>query len=67
MLKKSETVYWIWLALRLKNQNTVFQHLLDVFGGSVLEIYRARQKELEDAGAIAVCETPEALCEYLLK
>ncbi|MBR5308916.1 MAG: HAD hydrolase-like protein [Clostridia bacterium] len=32
----------------------------------VLYGYGTRE-ELEDAGAIAVCETPEALCEYLLK
>ena len=32
----------------------------------VLYGYGTRE-ELEEAGAIAVCETPEALCEYLLK
>lgn len=52
MFKKSETVYWIWLALKLNNQNTVFQHLLDIFGGSVLQIYHAKQKELEGAGGL---------------
>ena len=62
MLKKSEAVYWIWLSLRLNNQNTVFQHLLDVFGNSPLEIYRAKRKELESAGNLNE-EQISALCD----
>ena len=49
MFKKSETVYWLWMALKLNNQNTVFQHLLDLFGNSPFEIYKARRAELERA------------------
>ena len=44
--KKSDQVYWIWLALKLNNQNTVFQRLLDVFGGSAYEIYKANEEEI---------------------
>ena len=62
MFKKSETVYWIWMALKLNNQNTVFQHLLDVFGNSALEIYRAKRKELEDAGNLNEKQI-SALCD----
>ena len=49
MFKKSETVYWLWMALKLNNQNTVFQHLLDLFGNSPLEIYKAKRAELKNA------------------
>lgn len=41
LFKKSEHVYWIWLALKLNNRNTVFQRLLDIFDNSPYEIYRA--------------------------
>ncbi len=47
--KKSDIVYWIWLALKLNNQNTVFQRLLDLFDGSPYEVYIADEKALERA------------------
>ena len=47
--KKSEQVYWIWLALKLNNQNSVFQRLLDVFSNSPYDIYRADEIALRRA------------------
>lgn len=44
--KKSELVYWIWLALKLNNRNSVFQELLDHFDASPLKIYEAREEGL---------------------
>lgn len=49
VFKKSELVYWIWLALKLNNQNAVFQHLLDLFGGSPYDIYKADERALDKA------------------
>lgn len=49
MFKKSDQVYWIWLSLKLNNQNSVFQHLLDLFGNSPYEIYKANEHELNRA------------------
>ena len=49
LFKKSEQIYWIWLALKLNNQNSVFQRLLDLFNNSPYEIYRADEKELKRA------------------
>ena len=49
MFKKSYQIYWIWLSLRLKNQNSVFQRLLDLFDNSAFEIYKADEKKLERA------------------
>ena len=49
LFKKSDYVYWIWLALKLNNQNSVFQGLLDLFNNSAYEIYRADEKALERA------------------
>ena len=49
LFKKSEQVYWIWLALKLNNQNSVFQRLLDIFNNSPYEIYRADEKALKRA------------------
>ncbi len=49
LFKKSEHVYWIWLALKLNNQNSVFQRLLDIFNNSPYEIYRADEKALKRA------------------
>jgi DNA processing protein len=46
LFKKSEQVYWIWLALKLNNRNTVFQRLLDLFNNSPYEIYRADESKL---------------------
>jgi len=48
LFKKSEQLYWIWLALRLNNQNTVFQRLLDLFDGSPRNIYAADESSLRD-------------------
>lgn len=44
--KKSLSVYWIWLALKLNNQNSVFQNLLDLFDDDVYGIYKADRKAL---------------------
>ena len=49
MFKKSDQVYWIWLSLKLNNQNSIFQHLLDLFGNSPYEIYKANEHELNRA------------------
>ena len=49
LFKKSDQVYWIWLSLKLNNQNSVFQHLLDLFDNSPYEIYKADEKEIERA------------------
>lgn len=49
MFKKSDQVYWIWLALKLNNQNSVFQRLLDLFNNSPYDIYRANENELKRA------------------
>ncbi len=45
-LKKSDKIYWIWLALRLNNLNSVFQGLLDAFGGSAYRVYCADEKQI---------------------
>lgn len=62
MFKKSEIIYWLWLSIRLKNQNTVFQHLLDFFEDSPLEIYRARKKAFENVGNLNARQI-DALCD----
>lgn len=49
LFKKSEQVYWIWLSLKLNNQNSVFQRLLDLFDNSPYEIYKADEEELTRA------------------
>lgn len=49
LFKKSEQVYWIWLSLKIKNQNSVFQRLLDLFDNSPYEIYKADEAELNRA------------------
>ena len=50
--KKSEQTYWLWLSLKLNNQNTVFQRLLDAFGGSPRNIYDADEDELRGASVL---------------
>jgi DNA processing protein len=50
--KKSEQTYWLWLSLKLNNQNTVFQRLLDAFGGSPRNIYDANEDELRGASVL---------------
>lgn len=49
LFKKSEQIYWIWLSLKLNNQNSVFQHLLDLFDSSPYAIYKANEEQLEVA------------------
>ena len=49
LFKKSDQVYWIWLSLKLNNQNSVFQRLLDQFGNSPYEIYKADESALNSA------------------
>ncbi len=53
LFKKSDQVYWIWLSLKLNNQNSVFQHLLDLFGNSPYEIYKANEDELNRASHLS--------------
>ena len=47
LFKKSAQVYWIWLSLKLNNQNSVFQELLDHFDNSPYEIYKANEDDLD--------------------
>ena len=49
LFKKSDKIYWIWLSLKLNNQNSVFQRLLDQFGNSPYEIYKADENKLNIA------------------
>lgn len=49
LFKKSDQVYWIWLSLKLNNQNTVFQRLLDLFGNSPYEVYKADESKINRA------------------
>lgn len=49
IFRRSEHIYWIWLALKLNNQNAVFQELLDLFDNSAHEIYKATEDELIQA------------------
>lgn len=49
LFKKSDQVYWIWLALKLNNQNSVFQRLLDLFGNSPYEVYKADESKINRA------------------
>ena len=49
LFKKSDRVYWIWLSLKLNNQNSVFQRLLDQFSNSPYEIYKADEDEINRA------------------
>ena len=49
LFKKSDQVYWIWLSLKLNNQNSVFQRLLDLFDNSPYEIYKADETKLNRA------------------
>ncbi len=51
--KKSEQTYWLWLSLKLNNQNTVFQRLLDAFSGSPRKIYEADEHTLRDASVLS--------------
>ena len=51
--KKSDQVYWLWLSLKLNNQNTVFQRLLDAFDGAPRSIYEANEGELRQANVLS--------------
>ncbi len=46
LFKKSDQVYWIWLSLKLNNQNSVFQRLLELFNDSPYNVYTADENEL---------------------
>lgn len=61
IFKRSDRLYWIWLALRLGNRNPMLQDLLDAFGGSPHEIYRADETALSRAKNI-----PQAQLRSLL-
>lgn len=51
--KKSDQVYWLWLSLKLNNQNTVFQRLLDAFDGTPRAIYEANEGALRQANMLS--------------
>ena len=51
--KKSEQIYWIWLSLRLNNQNSSFQRLLERFDNSPYRVYGAKENELRVAGRLS--------------
>ena len=53
LFKKSELTYWLWLSLRLGNQNKVFQKLLDCFDGSPYAIYKSDEASLRKAECIS--------------
>lgn len=53
LFKKSELTYWIWLSVKLGNQNKAFQRLLDGFGGSPRAVYNADEKALRDAACLS--------------
>ncbi len=47
LFKKSEQIYWLWLSLKLNNQNAVFQKLIDAFEESPFRIYDSKKSELD--------------------
>ncbi len=61
LFKKSEQIYWIWLSLKLNNQNSVFQRLLDLFDLSPHAIYKADEKQLEAADHLSELQRKELL------
>ncbi len=63
MFKKSEHLYWIWLALKLGNQNTVFQRLLDEFEGSVYAVFKAESDELGRSDCLSEAQISSLLCK----
>ena len=46
IFRKSEHIYWIWLAEKLNNHNAVFQRLLDLFHNSPYDVYSASENTL---------------------
>lgn len=52
-LKKSDQIYWLWLSLKLNNQNTVFQRLLDIFDGTPRSIYDADESALRRSAILS--------------
>lgn len=65
LFKKSDQVYWIWLSLKLNNQNSVFQHLLDLFDDSPYEIYKASEEELNRAEHLSAFQKSSLLDKNL--
>ncbi len=61
-LKKSELIYWIWLSLKLNNQNTVFQGLLDFFDYSIHKVYDADRRAYGSVASLSERQR-SALCE----
>lgn len=51
--KKSELIYWIWLALKLNNQNSVFQGLLDEFQNSPALIYKSTADKINSISTLS--------------
>ena len=52
LFKKSEQIYWLWLSLKLNNQNAIFQKLLDVFEESSFNMYDCNEAELSKVEGI---------------
>lgn len=50
--KRSDSLYWIWLSLRLGNQNATFQRLLESFDGSAYLVYLADEDDLRGADSL---------------
>lgn len=65
MFKKSDQVYWIWLSLKLNNQNSVFQYLLDLFGNSPYEIYKLNEDGLNRANNLSEAQKKAILDKNL--
>ncbi len=62
MFRKSDSIYWLWLSLKIENQNSLFQKLIDVFGESPYDIYKAKKSELE-ACSFLNKPTVDKLCD----
>ncbi len=65
LFKKSDQVYWIWLSLKLNNQNSVFQYLLDLFGNSPYEIYKLNEDGLNRANNLSEAQKKAILDKNL--
>ena len=52
-LKKSELLYWLWLALKLNNGSTAFEDLIETFGGSAYSVYRADEFALKRVSGLS--------------
>lgn len=62
MLRRSDSIYWLWLSMKIGNRNAVFQKLRDVFGEYPYDIYKATESELFECGLLTKTEV-ERLCD----